>query len=107
MEEIGCNHKGDMGIAKELISLAKQCGCEYVKFQKRNPIELLTREQYESPHPNPSHSYGQNYGAHRDHLELTVEQHKELKKFCDSIGVGYSCSVWDVTSAKKIHQHRA
>ena len=42
--EIGCNHKGDFEIAKELVSLAKRAGADVAKFQKRNSIELLTRE---------------------------------------------------------------
>ena len=44
--EIGCNHKGDMEIAKELIILSHECKADYAKFQKRNPKELLTQEQY-------------------------------------------------------------
>ena len=102
MAEIGCNHMGDVEIAKELLTLAKQCGCDYGKFQKRCPKELLTKEQYEAPHPNPRNSYGDTYGAHREFLELTVEQHRELKEHCDVIGLGYSCSVWDLTSAREI-----
>lgn len=102
MAEIGCNHMGDIQIAKELLSLAKQCGCAYGKFQKRNPKELLTAEQYAAPHPVPRNSYGSTYGEHRENLEFTVDQHRELKKHCEEIGLGYSCSVWDVTSAKEI-----
>jgi len=102
MAEIGCNHMGDVEIAKELLTLCKQAGAEYGKFQKRNPKELLTPEQYAAPHPNPRNSYGDTYGAHREFLELTIEQHAELKKHCDEIGLGYSCSVWDMTSAKEL-----
>ena len=51
--EIGCNHKGDINIAKELINIAKSCGCTCAKFQKRNPKELLSEEQYNAPHPVP------------------------------------------------------
>lgn len=101
--EIGCNHKGDMQIAKELIQMAKIfCNVDAVKFQKRHNIELLTEEQYNSPHPNPSNSYGDTYGAHREYLEFDVSQHQELKSFCESIGIDYSTSVWDLTSAKEI-----
>jgi N-acetylneuraminate synthase len=100
--EIGCNHKGEMGIAKELVDLAKDAGAGYVKFQKRNNRELLTEEQYNAPHSVPENSYGDTYGAHREYLELTTEQHKELKEYCDSIGITYSTSVWDVTSAKEM-----
>lgn len=100
--EIGCNHKGEMGIAKELILLAKSCGADYAKFQKRNSRELLTEEQYNAPHPNQMHAYGKTYGEHREFLELTVEQHAELKSFCELNGIGYATSVWDLTSAKEI-----
>jgi sialic acid synthase len=101
--EIGCNHKGDMSIAKELILRAKEyCKADAVKFQKRNNKELLTEEQYHAPHPNPSNSYGSTYGEHREYLEFNQEQHAELKAYCESIGIVYSTSVWDVTSAKEM-----
>lgn len=101
--EIGCNHKGDMEIAKELIKVAKiYCNADVVKLQKRNNRELLTEEQYNAPHPNPANSYGDTYGAHREFLEFTAEQHRELKKYCEELGIVYSTSVWDLTSAKEI-----
>jgi len=100
--EIGCNHKGELEIAKELLTLAKEAGAEVGKFQKRNPKELLTKQQYEAAHPNPDNSYGTTYGAHREFLELNVDDHRELQKHCEKIGLTYSCSVWDTTSAKEI-----
>ena len=101
--EIGCNHKGDMEIAKELIKIAKIfCNVDAVKFQKRNNRELLTDEQYNAPHPNASNSYGTTYGAHREYLEFDTAQHQELKSYCEEIGIVYSTSVWDTTSAKEI-----
>ena len=101
--EIGCNHKGEMEIAKELIKVAKIfCNVDAVKFQKRNNKELLTEEQYNQPHPNPVNSYGETYGEHREYLEFDVHQHKELKEYCEEIGIIYSTSVWDLTSAKEI-----
>ena len=100
--EIGCNHMGQINIAKELIDLAKESGAGCVKFQKRNNKELLTKEQYNTAHPVMSNSYGKTYGEHREFLEFDVAQNKELKVYCDSIGIIYSTSVWDVTSAKEM-----
>lgn len=101
--EIGCNHKGDMEIAKELIyTAATYCKVDAVKFQKRCNKELLTPEEYNAPHPHPENSYGDTYGAHREFLEFTLEQHKQLKSWCDEVGIEYSTSVWDLTSAKEI-----
>ena len=101
--EIGCNHKGDMEIAREMIRIAKIfCEVDYVKFQKRNPRVLMTEDQYNAPHGIPYHSYGATYGEHREFLELTIEQHADLKQFSEEIGIGYSCSVWDMPSLKQI-----
>jgi N-acetylneuraminate synthase len=101
--EIGCNHKGDMQIAKELIATAAMfCKADVAKFQKRTNRELLSEEEYNTPHPNPANSYGNTYGEHREFLEFTAEQHKQLKQWCEEYGIGYSTSVWDVTSAKEI-----
>jgi len=101
--EVGCNNKGKIEIAKELIKVAKIfCNVDAIKFQKRNNKELLTKEQYNNPHPNPINSYGETYGKHREFLEFDINQHKELKNYCEDIGITYSSSVWDVTSAKEI-----
>lgn len=101
--EAGCNHKGDMEIAKELIKIAAVfCNADVIKFQKRNNKELLTKEQYNEPHPNPVNSYGRTYGEHREFLEFTIDEHKQLKQWCDEFKIGYSTSVWDLTSAKEI-----
>jgi len=101
--EIGCNHKGDFEIARELITTAQVfCKAGVVKFQKRNPRESLTPKEYDSPHPNPMHSYGRTYGEHREFLEFSLDQHRRLKDLCDSLGMIYSSSVWDLTSTKEI-----
>merc|ERR1712050_314611 len=64
--------------------------------------ELLTPEQYNAAHPNPDNSYGTTYGEHREFLELSVDDHKELQDHCNNIGLTYSCSVWDTTAAKEV-----
>jgi len=101
--EIGCNHKGQLEIAKKLIYQAKYyAGVNVVKLQKRTVKELLTDEEYHAPHPSPWNSYGPSYGAHRDFLELSLEDHKELLAYCEKHNIEYSCSVWDMTSAQEI-----
>ena len=101
--EAGCNHMGQMEIAKDLIETAAHfCKADAIKFQKRCPKELLTPEQYNAPHPHPENSYGKTYGEHREFLEFTVDQHAQLKEWCEQAGIIYSTSVWDMTSAKEI-----
>lgn len=101
--EVGCNHKGSMDIAHEMIITAAMfCKVDVVKFQKRTPKVLLTPEEYNAPHPNPMHSYGDTYGAHREFLEFDIDQHRQLKQWCEDLEVKYSTSVWDVPAAKDI-----
>jgi sialic acid synthase len=101
--EVGCNHKGSFETAKEMITVAKLfCKVDVVKFQKRTPRELLTADEYNAPHPVSYHSYGRTYGEHREFLEFSLDQHRELKQFCEQVGVAYSSSVWDMTSARQI-----
>ncbi len=70
--EIGCNHMGNLDVAKEMIKIAKIfCGVNYVKFQKRNNKELLSENEFNAPHPNPHNSYGKTYGEHREYLEFS------------------------------------
>jgi N-acetylneuraminate synthase len=101
--EIGCNHKGNIAIAKELImTAAVYCKADVAKFQKRDNKTLLTPEEYNGPHPNPYNAYGATYGEHREFLEFSLEQHRQLQQWCNEYGIVYSTSVWDVTSAKEI-----
>ena len=103
--EIGCNHKGNIEIAKELITTAKIfCKADAVKFQKRNNKYWASIKpiQYNSPHPNPANAYGDTYLAHREALEFTAEQHRELMSFCQKNDIEYSTSTWDLQSAKEI-----
>jgi N-acetylneuraminate synthase len=92
-----------MEIAKELIRVAAHvCKADVAKFQKRHNRELLTPEQYDTPHPVPGNAYGDTYGAHREFLEFTPDQHQELIAECKANGIAYSTSVWDLTSAKEM-----
>ncbi|MBK8629626.1 MAG: N-acetylneuraminate synthase family protein [Sphingomonadales bacterium] len=101
--EIGCNHQGSMDKARELIRTAAQFAqAPVVKFQKRNPGELLSPEEFAKPHPVARNAFGETYGEHRAYLELSVEQHRELQGWCRDYGTGYACSVWDITSAREI-----
>lgn len=101
--EIGCNHKGDLSVAKQMIATAaKFCKADVAKFQKRDVRTLLTPEQFAAPHPNPMHAYGPTYGEHREMLEFTIDQHRAFQQACHDAGIEYASSVWDVVSAREI-----
>lgn len=100
--EIGAVHAGSLKRAIDLVRLARENGADVVKFQKRNPVDCVPTDLADQPHPNPYFSYGKTYLDHRMALELDIESHGKIKNECDSIGIPYACSVWDLKSAKDI-----
>jgi N-acetylneuraminate synthase len=100
--EIGCNHMGQINLAKVMIDQAKFAGADYVKFQKRDNKILLSKKQYYEKHPVPHNSFGKTYGDHREYLELNTNIHKQIFQYCKKKKIKYSCSVWDIKSAEHI-----
>lgn len=100
--EACCNHMGDIHTAEEMIATAAQCGADYVKFQKRNPLKSTPPHIQKRPHPDSRNAFGSTYLEHRQNLEFTYKQHEHLKQLCEKNQVKYACSVWDVDSAYEI-----
>ena len=101
--EVGCNHQGNLNLAFKMIdNLVNFCDVKYVKFQKRNPKELLSEKKYNMPHPVPANSFGKTYGLHREKLEFSISQHKKIQSYCKKKNIEYMCSAWDLTSLKQL-----
>ena len=86
-------------MAKRLIDMAADCGCDAVKFQKRDMKCELTAEAYDRPYDNPN-SFGATYGEHREFLELSEEQHKELREYAIAKRIMYFCTACDCPSVE-------
>jgi N-acetylneuraminate synthase/sialic acid synthase len=96
--EIGHNHQGDVEKAKQLIHAAKECGADAVKLQKRSNRALYTRAYYDRPYDN-EFSFGPTYGAHREALELSVDDYRELQAYAGEQGISFFATAWDFESA--------
>ena len=101
--EIGQNHNGDVRTAKKLIDMAVSCGANAVKFQKRDIPSELTKEAFNKPYDNPN-SFGKTYGEHRLYLELSEEEHLELKEYASAVGIVYFCTPCDVPSVEMLER---
>jgi len=99
--EIGQNHNGDMEIAKKLIDMAAMSQVDAVKFVKRDLSSELTKEAYNKPYPCPQ-SFGENYGKHREFLELNFTQHEQLADYAKSKGLIYFASICDIKSLEEM-----
>lgn len=99
--EIGINHNGSLDIAKNLISVAKNTGCDAVKFQKRTVEIVYTPEELAKPRENP---FGGTNGDLKRGLEFGLEQYRKIDEFCQEMGLPWFASCWDEPSVDFIAQ---
>ncbi len=97
--EIGNNHNGDIGLARQSVITAAHLGADAVKFQKREIDEVFTKEMQAVPQTN-SRSLGATYGEYRKHQELTDKGLREMKKLAHSMGMAFFVTPFDLKSAK-------
>ena len=95
--EIGHNHQGDVDKAKEMFQVAKWCGVDAVKLQKRNNRALYTDELYNAPYEYEN-SFGDTYGMHREALEFGRDEYRELQAYAKEIGVTLFATAFDFES---------
>ncbi|HWE52220.1 MAG TPA: N-acetylneuraminate synthase family protein [Bryobacteraceae bacterium] len=100
--EIGINHNGDVEIAKQLISLAKQAGCDAVKFQKRSIDIVYTKALLDSPRDSP---WGSTQRAQKEGLEFGKAQYDEIDAYCKELDIPWFGSAWDVPSQLFLRQY--
>lgn len=93
--EIGINHNGSVAIARQLIDVAKDCGADAVKFQKRTVDRVYTREFLDSPRRSP---WGTTQRAQKEGLELTAADYREIDAYCREQRIEWFASAWDLDS---------
>ena len=93
--EIGINHNGSIDIAKKLVDIAVRCGCDAVKFQKRNVEMVYTKETLDSPRESP---FGKTTREQKLGLELSLKQYSMIDKYCKKQKIHWYVSSWDVQS---------
>lgn len=96
--EIGHNHMGKLDVCKEMFKVAKECGADAVKLQKRDNRALFSKALYDQVYDNPN-SYGDTYGQHREALEFNKAQYTELKAYAKELGISFYSTAFDLNSA--------
>lgn len=99
--EIGINHNGDMEIAKKLIDVAVEAGCDAVKFQKRTIEKVYTAEYLASPRESP---WGTTQREQKEGLEFGQADYAEIDAYCKDKGIAWFASSWDVDSQLFLRQ---
>lgn len=94
--EIGINHNGDLDIARKLIDVAADAGCQAVKFQKRTPSICVPIEQRSQIRQTP---WGEmTYLEYKERTEFGRDEYRQISKYCDERGLHWFASPWDVPS---------
>jgi hypothetical protein len=96
--EVGHNHQGKLETAKEMFRVAKDCGADAVKLQKRDNRQLYTQAAYDKPYDHEN-SFGLTYGEHREALEFGLDEYKELMDYAKEIGITMFSTAFDFPSA--------
>lgn len=99
--EIGINHNGDMSICKKLIDLAAESGCDAVKFQKRDINKVYTKEFLDSARESP---WGVTQRDQKSGLEFSLDDYKEIDKYCKEKNIEWYASAWDLNSQEFLQQ---
>lgn len=94
--EIGINHNGDIEIAKQLMDVAVETGCDAVKFQKRTPEICVPEEQKSIPRETPWGSM--TYFEYKKRIEFEQIEFEQIDAHAKKIGIDWFASPWDVPS---------
>lgn len=100
--EIGINHNGDIGIAKQLIDWAVQSGADAVKFQKRTVEKVYTKEELDRYRESP---WGTTNREQKMGLEFGKEEYDEIDRYCKGKGIEWFASAWDIDSQYFLRQY--
>ncbi|WP_101788997.1 N-acetylneuraminate synthase family protein [Nonomuraea indica] len=100
--EIGINHNGDLDIARRLIDVAADAGCQAVKFQKRTPAICVPEEQKGQLRQTP---WGEmTYLEYKERTEFGRDEYRQIAKYCDERGLHWFASPWDVPSVEFLEE---
>ena len=93
--EIGINHNGDIDIAKKLIDVASNAGCDAVKFQKRTVEKVYSKDILDSPRDSP---WGKTTREQKTGLEFDFDEYKTIDDYCKTKKIDWYASSWDLDS---------
>ena len=93
--EIGINHNGDLEIAKKLIGVAVEAGCDAVKFQKRAIEKVYSKAVLDTPRESP---WGKTTREQKLGLEFGKAEYDIIDQYCKEKNIEWYASSWDIDS---------
>ncbi|NQV54586.1 MAG: N-acetylneuraminate synthase family protein, partial [Rhodospirillales bacterium] len=102
--EIGINHNGDLSIAKELIRIANEIGCDAVKFQKRTINVVYSPEVLDAPRKSP---WGETQREQKEGLEFGEDEYDDIDTYCRELGIDWFASAWDIGALDFLKKYKS
>lgn len=88
--EAGVNHNGDVAIAKKLCLAAKNAGADIVKFQTWITEKIITQNVKQADYQSENTGSNQSQFDMLKKFELSYDDFREIKKYCDEIGITFA-----------------
>lgn len=96
--EAGVNHNGDLDMARRMVYAAKEAGADYVKFQTAVPELVIStfapKAEYQKNTTGEAESQLEMCKA----IHLPLSDYAGLKELCDSVGIGFMSTPFDLVS---------
>jgi N-acetylneuraminate synthase len=101
--EVGINHNGDIDIAKKLIDMSVRCGCDAVKFQKRDVDTVYTKEELSKFRESP---WGNTQRQQKEGLEFSEPEYDIINEYCKNKNIEWFASAWDIKSLDFLDKYK-
>ena len=96
--EAGVNHNGSMELAKQMVDKAKEAGADYIKFQTFQPEKLVSKYAQKAEYQKKATGNEESQLEMLQKLALTQSDFRELKKYCEQVGIGFISTPFDLDS---------
>lgn len=102
--EIGCNHNGNLEIAKKLIDVSAECGADAVKFQSFVPEEMITPQAPKAKYQIRATGSQESQFDRLKRLSLSKADHLDLQSYSRSKQILFFSSPFDISSANLLKE---
>lgn len=96
--EAGVNHNGNLDMARRMVKAAKEAGADYVKFQTAVPELVISVFAPKADYQKATTGEGESQLDMCRAIHLPLSDYAELKALCDSEGIGFMSTPFDLVS---------
>lgn len=96
--EAGVNHNGDLGLAREMVAVAKEAGADYVKFQTAVPDLVISSVAPKAEYQKETTGCDDSQLEMCRKIHLPLSDYEGLNRLCADSGIGFMSTPFDLVS---------